>query len=70
MGWKEEEEEDRKIRIKHADWDFIEKQPPRIRAALKILVEKGDMYVAAKVADVKLEQMNKLRKKANIYIVV
>ncbi|MFQ6061811.1 MAG: hypothetical protein ACE5KT_03940 [Methanosarcinales archaeon] len=67
--WKKEDEEEKELRRKYADWDFIDKQSPRVRAALKILVENGDMYVAAKVAGVKLEKMNDLRIKANIYII-
>jgi len=32
---KEYEEEGREVRRREADWDFINKQPPRIRAALR-----------------------------------
>jgi len=33
--WRRLEEEARRIRREEADWKFIEKQPPKIRAALK-----------------------------------
>lgn len=49
---------------------FIDRQEPRIRAALKFLVEDGDPYVASRIAGVKIEEMNELRVKANIPIVV
>ncbi|MEM1610636.1 MAG: hypothetical protein QXQ57_03185 [Sulfolobales archaeon] len=59
-------EEGREIRRKEADWDFINKQPPRIRAALIYYVEKGDLYVASRIAGVSMEEMNDLRIKARI----
>ncbi|MEM4970066.1 MAG: hypothetical protein QXE01_02310 [Sulfolobales archaeon] len=59
-------EEGREIRRKEADWDFINKQPPRIRAALIYYIEKGDLYVASRIAGVSMEEMNDLRIKARI----
>jgi len=62
--------EAREIRRREADWEFIEKQPEPIRTALKLLVEIGDLWVAAKVAGMKLDEFNELRLKANIPIVI
>ena len=62
----EEEEEFRKIREKHADWKFIEAQPPKIREALKYYVKKGDLYVASRIAGLTVEEFNELRIKAGI----
>jgi len=64
--WEELEEEAREIRRKEADWDFIESQPPRLRAALKFYVETGDLYVASRIADMSIEEFNDLRKRARI----
>jgi len=64
--WRRLEEEARDLRRREADWEFINSQPPRIRAALKLYVETGDMYVASRVADVSVEEFNELRKKAGI----
>jgi hypothetical protein len=64
--WRRLEEEARELRRREADWEFINSQPPRIRAALKLYVETGDMYVASRVADVSVEEFNELRKKAGI----
>ncbi len=60
------EEEAREIRRRMADWGFIEKQPPRIREALKYYVEKGDLYVASRIAGLSLEEFNELRIRARI----
>ncbi|PNV78204.1 MAG: hypothetical protein C0200_02275 [Thermoproteota archaeon] len=59
-------EEARDIRRRRADWNFINSQPPRIRAALTYYVEKGDLYVASRIAGVSMEEMNELRIRAGI----
>jgi hypothetical protein len=45
---------------------FINSQPPRIRAALIYYIEKGDLYVASRIAGVCMEEMNELRIRAGI----
>ncbi|MGY0288150.1 MAG: hypothetical protein ACUX7D_05140 [Candidatus Methanodesulfokora washburnensis] len=62
----EYEKEAREIRRRRANWDFINSQPPRIRAALIYYVEKGDLYVASRIAGVCMEEMNELRIRAGI----
>ena len=64
--WEVLEEEARRIREGEADWEFIEKQPPKIKAALKYYVKEGDLYVASRIAGLKIEEFNELRKKAGI----
>jgi hypothetical protein len=58
--------EAREIRKKMANWDFINSQPPKLRAALVYYVEKGDLYVASRIAGITMEEMNELRIKAGI----
>jgi len=41
-------EEARKLRRERADWEFIEKLPPKLKAALKYYIETGDIYVASR----------------------
>jgi len=65
-----EEEEFREIRRKYADWSFIEKQPPRIKAALKYYIETGDIRRACKIAGVSVSIFRKLLREANIPVVV
>ncbi|MHC1627581.1 MAG: hypothetical protein ACXQTI_01955 [Candidatus Nezhaarchaeales archaeon] len=62
--------EAREIRRREANWEFIEKQPPRLKAALKYYVETGDLYVASRIAGMTIEEFNILRIKANIPNVV
>ncbi len=68
--WRRLEEEAREIRRREADWEFIEKQPPRIKAALKYYIEVGDLYIASRIAGLTVEEFNDLRKKAGIPNVV
>ncbi len=60
------ENEAREIRKKKANWDFINKQPPRIREALIYYIEKGDLYVASRIAGLTIDEFNQLRIKAGI----
>jgi len=68
--WRKEDEEARRIRKKYADWKYIEKQPTRIKAALLYFIEKGDRYVAAKIAGITVEEFDEIRRRANIPVVV
>ncbi len=65
-----EEEEFREIRRKYADWNFIEKQPPRIKAALKYYIETGDIRRACKIAKISISVFRKLLREANIPVIV
>ncbi|OYT44561.1 MAG: hypothetical protein B6U85_09870 [Desulfurococcales archaeon ex4484_42] len=62
----EREVKARELRRRMADWEFINKQPPRIREALKYYIEKGDLYVASRIAGLSIEEFNELRIKARI----
>ena len=62
----EREREAREVRAREADWEFIKSQPPRLRIALEFYVETGDLYVAAKIAGLTVEEFNELRMKARI----
>ena len=63
-------EEAREIRRRSADWEFIEKQPEPMKTALKLLVETGDLWYSAKIAGVGLDELNEMRLKAKIPLVV
>ncbi len=65
-SWDEEERELREIRRRMADWDFIERQPPRIRAALRYYVETGDLRLACRISGLRLEEFMILAKRAGI----
>ncbi len=68
--WAEAEEEAREVRRRHADWDYIEAQPPRIREALKYYIETGDIRRAALLAGMDLEDFRELLRRAHVPVVV
>jgi len=69
-GFEEFEREARELRRRSADWEFIEKQPEPIRAALKLLVETGDLRLAARIAGLPVDELDEVRIKARIPIVL
>jgi hypothetical protein len=58
--------EARELRGRHADWEFIERLPPKLRAALRYYIETGDIYVASRIAGMSVAEFNELRIKAGI----
>ena len=67
---KELEHEAREIRAKSADWEYIEKQPDPLKAALRLLVEIGDLRLAAHIAGIPLDELDEHRVKAKIPLVL
>ena len=65
-----EDELERELRRRMADWDFIMRQPPRVRAALRLFVETGDLRLAQRLSGMPLEDFYELVKRAKIPIVV
>ncbi len=66
----EEEREARELRRRMADWGFIERQPPRIRSALKFYIEKGDIRLAARLAGMNICEFRELLRRARIPVIV
>jgi len=52
------------------DWDAIEKLSPKLKAAVKLFIETGDLYKAAKLAGMTLDEYNELRLRLRIPKVV
>jgi len=65
----EEEKEFRVIRRKYANWDFIKKQPPRIRAALEYYIETGDIRRSCTIAKMNVTRFRNLLREANIPVI-
>jgi len=68
--WLEEAEEARRIRKSMANWEFIEKQVPRVKEALKYYIETGDIRRASVLAGMDIEDFRELLRRANIPVVV
>ena len=68
--WEEEDREAREIRRREADWDFIRSQPLRLRAALELYVETGDLHLAARITGMTVDEFNELRLRAKVPVVL
>ncbi|AFA38114.1 hypothetical protein [Pyrobaculum sp.] len=64
--YKEDVEEAKRIRRERADWNFINTLPPRLRIAVLYYIETGDLYVASRIAGMKMEEFNELRRRAKV----
>jgi hypothetical protein len=64
------EEEARRLRRERADWEFIEKLPPKLKAALKYYIETGDFRVAQQIAGLDFEDFRELLRRAKVPIVL
>ncbi len=64
------EEEARKLRRERADWEFIEKLPPKLKAALKYYIETGDVRLAQQIAGVDYEDLRELIRRARVPVVL
>jgi hypothetical protein len=49
-----------------ADWRYIESLPPRVREAIELYIETGDLWLAAKLAGMSEDEFNEVRIKAGI----
>ena len=64
------EELEVEIRRREADWDYINKLPPKLRLAILLYIETGDEYKAAKLAGLTLDEFEELRIRARVPKVV
>ncbi len=64
------EEEARRLRREKADWEFIEKLPPKLKAALKYYIETGDFRAAQQIAGLDFEDFRELIRKARIPVIL
>jgi len=67
--FRREEEEFREIRRKHVNWEYICRQPPRIRAALEFYVETGDIRLASCLAGLNISAFRNILREANIPVI-
>jgi len=66
----ETKDRDREIREGEADWDAISRLPPKLRAAVKLYIETGDLYKASRLAGMSIDEFNQLRIRLRIPSVV
>jgi hypothetical protein len=56
----------RELRRREADWDFIRGLPPKLREAIEVYIETGDLWISAKIAGMTADEFNEIRIRAGI----
>jgi len=64
--WEEEDRELRELRRRGADWEYVRSLPPRVREAVELYIETGDLWLAAKLAGMTVDEFNEVRIRAGI----
>ncbi|GAB6943268.1 hypothetical protein [Vulcanisaeta sp. JCM 14467] len=65
---KDREEEARRVRRAEADWEFINSLPPRVRSAVVLFIETGDLRLAQKLSGLDLEGFIDVLRRARVWI--
>ncbi|MCC5998002.1 MAG: hypothetical protein LM573_02890 [Thermofilum sp.] len=64
----EREKEVAEMRRQNADWNYINTLPPRVRAAVILFIEKGDLRLSQKLSGLDLGDFIETLKKARVWI--
>ena len=64
----EREKEVAEMRRQNADWNYINTLPPRVRAAVTLFIEKGDLRLSQKLSGLDLEDFIETLRKAKVWI--
>jgi hypothetical protein len=64
----EREEEAREMRRREANWDFINSLPPRVRAAVVLFIETGDLRLSQRLSGLGLEEFIEVLREAGVWI--
>jgi hypothetical protein len=64
----EREKEVAEMRRQNADWNYINTLPPRVRAAVILFIEKGDLRLSQKLSGLDLEDFIETLRKAKVWI--
>jgi hypothetical protein len=67
-GLLEEWEEDRELRElrRSADWRYIESLPPRVKEAVELYVERGDLRLACELSGLPLDEFVEVLRRAGV----
>jgi hypothetical protein len=64
--WESIDSELRELRKSRADWNYIRSLPQKIREAVEIYIETGDLWISAKIAGMTEDEFNEIRIRAGI----
>lgn len=64
----EREREVREMRRSEADWQFINTLQPRVRGAVILFIETGDLRLAQRLSGLGLEEFVNILRRAKVWI--
>jgi hypothetical protein len=64
----EREKEVAETRRQNANWNYINTLPPRVRAAVILFIEKGDLRLSQKLSGLDPEDFIEILRKARVWI--
>jgi DNA modification methylase len=64
--WESIDSELRELRRSRADWNYIRSLPQKIREAVEVYIETGDLWISAKIAGMTEDEFNEIRIRAGI----
>jgi hypothetical protein len=64
----EREREAREIRRREADWAYINSLPPRVKAAVILFIERGDLRLAQRLSGLDLEDFIEHLRRARVWV--
>ena len=62
------EREAKELRRREADWNYINSLPPRIRVAIKLFIETGNLRLSQKISGLGLEEFVEHLRRANVWV--
>ncbi|MGC8932816.1 MAG: hypothetical protein ACP5KE_08585 [Candidatus Methanodesulfokora sp.] len=65
--WHAIDSELRELRRRNADWSYIKSLPPKIREAVEIYIEKGDLREAQHASGLSLEEFVDVLRRAAVW---
>ena len=65
--WESIDSELRELRRSRADWNYIRSLPQKIREAVEVYIETGDLWISAKIAGMTEDEFNEIRIRAGIF---
>lgn len=67
-AFEEREREAREIRRREADWDYINGLPPRLKSAVLLFIERGDLRLAQRLSGLDLEDFIECLRRAGVWV--
>jgi len=65
--WEEEDRELRELRRRSADWEYVRGLPPKVREAVELYIETGDLRSSQRLSGLPLDEFTEMLKRARVW---